>query len=119
MPLKVRKSQSKQQIALDLIDGAKANSIPLLGLTADEAYGRDGAFLNILDERGETCVVEIPPNAQLWMVKPKAMKTRSGNVLGRPKKFPRLRSSGRGSEPGNVLGINPDKIKSVPLKNTQ
>jgi hypothetical protein len=35
--------------------------------TADELYGRDGAFLDGLDERGEAFVVEIPPNAHVWL----------------------------------------------------
>lgn len=33
--------------------------------TADELYGRDGAFLDGLDERGEAFVVEIPPHAHV------------------------------------------------------
>ena len=64
--------QTKPQIALDLIDRAKANGIEVVAWTADELYGRDGAFLDGLDERGEAYVVEIPPHGHVWLTKPKA-----------------------------------------------
>ena len=54
--------KTKPQIALDLIDRAQANGIEVMAWTADELYGRDGAFLDGLDERGQAFVVEIPPN---------------------------------------------------------
>ena len=44
--------QTKPQIALDLIDRAKANGVEVIAWTADELYGRDGAFLDGLDGRG-------------------------------------------------------------------
>jgi hypothetical protein len=69
--------QTKPQLALDLIDHAKANGIHVLAWTAGEAYGRNGALLDGLDgldERCEACVVEIPPDARVWMVKPKVRK---------------------------------------------
>lgn len=59
--------------------------------TADELYGRDGAFLDGLDERSEAFVVEIPPNAHVWLSKPKVLKKPPRNSAGRPKKYPRLR----------------------------
>ncbi|MBW3596975.1 MAG: transposase [Planctomycetes bacterium] len=58
--------QTKPQIALGLIDRAKGNGIRVMAWTADELYGRDGAFLDGLDERGEAFVVEIPPDAHVW-----------------------------------------------------
>ena len=66
--------KTKPQIALDLIDRAKANGIEVLAWTADELYGRDGAFLDGLDERGEAFVVEIPPNSHVWLTKPMVLK---------------------------------------------
>jgi SRSO17 transposase len=35
--------------------------------TADEFYGRDGTFLDGLDERGEAFVVEVNPNTHVWL----------------------------------------------------
>ena len=78
---------TKPQIALDLIDRAKANGIEVVAWTADEAY-----------------VVEIPPNAHVWILKPKVLKTPPDNATGRPKKHPRLRSHERQpSEPAATL----------------
>ncbi|MFV0446559.1 MAG: transposase, partial [Planctomycetaceae bacterium] len=109
--------QTKPQIALDLIDRAKANGIQVMAWTADEAYGRDGAFLDGLDERGEAYVVEVPPNARVWMRKPKVLKTPPKNVKGRPKKFPRLRVRDKlPSEVQNLTVHSPAFRKQTPQK---
>lgn len=70
---------------------------------ADELYGRDGNFLDGLDQRGEAYVVEIPPNAHVWMSKPKVLKKPPRNAVGRPKKYPRLRK--REQQPGEVQNL--------------
>ena len=44
--------QTKPQIALDLIDRAKANGIRVLAWTADEAYGRNTDFLDGFGNNG-------------------------------------------------------------------
>jgi SRSO17 transposase len=95
--------QTKPQIALDLIDRAKANGIEVLAWTADELYGRDGAFLDGLDERSEAFVVEIPPNAHVWLTQPKVLKTPPPNHSDRPKKYPRLRQ--RDQKPSEVQNL--------------
>jgi len=74
-----------------LIDRAKTNGVKVLAWTADELYGRDGAFLDGLDQRGEAYVVEVPPNAHVWLTKPKVLKNPPINHRGRPKVYPRLR----------------------------
>lgn len=85
--------------------------------TADEAYGRDGAFLDGLDERDEACVVEVPPNARVWMTKPKVLKTPPKNVKGRPKNYPRLRSHDRlPREVRNLAIHSPAFRKQTPQK---
>jgi hypothetical protein len=58
--------QTKQQIALDLIDRALGNGIRVRAWTFDEAYGCDGQFLDGLDQRGEAFVGEVPPNFHVW-----------------------------------------------------
>ena len=95
--------QTKPQIALDLIDRAKDNGIQVMAWAADELYGRDGTFLDGLDERGEAYVVEIPPNAHVWLRKPKVLKKPPQNGKGRPKKYPRLRRRDR--QPNEVHNL--------------
>lgn len=88
---------------MDLIDRAKGNGIEGMAWTADELYGRDGAFLDGLDERTEAFVVEIPPNAHVWLAKPKVLKKPPPNSAGRPKKYPRLRK--REKQPSEVQNL--------------
>ena len=95
--------KTKPQIALDLIDRAKVNGIEVLAWAADELYGRDGAFLDGLDERGEAFVVEIPPNAHVWLTKPTVLTKPPHNRTGRPKKYPRLRK--RDQKPSEVQNL--------------
>ncbi len=100
--------KTKPQIALELIDRAKGNGIEVVAWTADELYGRDGAFLDGLDERSEAYVVEIPPNAHVWLTKPKVLKTPARNSTGRPKKYPRLRKrEQKPSEAQNLVRYSP------------
>jgi len=95
--------KTKPQIALDLIDRAHANGIEVMAWTADELYGRDGAFLDGLDERGEAFVVEIPPNAHVWLTKPKVLRKPPQNRIGRRRKYPRLRK--RDQQPSEVQNL--------------
>lgn len=71
--------------------------------TADELYGRDGTFLDGLDERNEAFVVEIPPNSHVWLSKPKVLKNPPHNVKGGPTKYPRLRR--REQQPSEVQNL--------------
>lgn len=61
---------------------------------ADEFYGRDGKFLDGLDERGEAFVVEIPANAHAWLAKPK-IPIPPKQKTGRPRRLLRLRKRDR------------------------
>ncbi|MCA9184398.1 MAG: transposase [Planctomycetales bacterium] len=88
---------------MSLIDRINGNGIEVMAWTADELYGRDGAFLDGLDERNEAFVVEIPPNAHMWLSKPKVLKIPARNVNGRPKKYPRLRR--RDQQPSEVQNL--------------
>lgn len=109
--------QTKPQIALDLIDQAKANGVRVMAWTADEGYGRDGTFLDGLDQRGEAYVVEVPPNSHVWMTKPKVLKNPPNHETGRPKKYPRLPSGVRSpSEIRNLARYSPAFRKQTPQK---
>jgi SRSO17 transposase len=83
--------KTKPQIALELIDRAKANGIQVMAWNADEFYGRDGHFLDGLDDRGEAFVVEIQANTHVWLRKPKVLKNKRKSHVGRPKRPRHLR----------------------------
>ena len=100
--------QTKPQIALELIDRAKANGIRMMAWTADELYGHDGAFLDGLDARGEAYVVEIPPHSHVWLSQPHVLKHPPSNRPGRPRKYPRFRGQDRSpSEVRNLATHSP------------
>lgn len=102
---------------MDLIDRAKANGIEVLAWTADELYGRDGAFLDGLDERGEAFVVEIPPNSHVWLTKPMVLKKPPQNRAGRPRKYPRLRKRDqKASEVQNLATYSPALREQIPQR---
>lgn len=93
--------KTKPQIALDLVDRAKANGIQVDAWTADEFDGRSGPFLDGLDQRGEAFVVEIPTDAHAWLSKPKVLRKPPKDAKGHPpKKYPRLRA--RDAKPSEV-----------------
>ena len=84
---------TKPQIALVLIDQAMADGILVKAWTFDELYGRDGKFLDGLDERKLVFVGEVPPDFTTWTRKPKVLRKPPRNVKkrsGRQKKYPRL-----------------------------
>ncbi len=90
---------------MDLIDRALANGIKVLAWTADELYGRDGAFLDGLDQRGEAFVVEIPCNAHVWLTKPKVLRTPPPNRTDRRRKLPRRQLRQRDQQPREVQNL--------------
>lgn len=109
---------------MDLIDRAKSNGIEVMAWTADELYGRDGAFLDGLDERGEAFVAEIPPHAHVWLAKPKVLKKPPQNSKNRRKKYPRLRRRDRQTyEVQNLAKYSPRLREQTPqryrIKDTQ
>ncbi len=89
----------------------------VLAWTADELYGRDGTFLDGLDQRGEAYVVEVPPNAHVWLAKPKVLKNPPKNRPGRPKIYPRLRKKeAQPSEVQNLVKYSPAFREQAPQR---
>jgi SRSO17 transposase len=74
------------------MDRALANGIRVKAWTFDELYGRDGQFLDGLDERGEAFVGEVPPNFHVWLSKPIVLRKQPKHhgKTGRRAKYPRL-----------------------------
>ena len=62
--------RTKQEIAMVLVDRALANGIQVRAWSYDTFYGRDGKFMDGLEERGQTFVGEIPANFHGWTQKP-------------------------------------------------
>jgi len=85
--------------------------------TFDENYGRDGHFLDGLDDRKLAFVGEVPPNFHVWMSKPKALQKPTRNTVGRQKKYPRLNTSDRvGKEVQNLAKYSPGFTQQKPQR---
>lgn len=66
-----KSSQTKPQIAAGLIRMTSLQGIATLDwITADELYGRNGEFLDELEELGHRYVVEVPINTTVWTEDP-------------------------------------------------
>jgi SRSO17 transposase len=85
--------RKKTDIALEQISRALANGIRVFAWTFDEWYGRDGGFLDGLQERGQNYVAEVPANFTGWVHEPQILlnpQTQKTRKPGRQKRFPRL-----------------------------
>ena len=70
VPLEIE-FQTKPEIAAGLIRSAVVHdSVQLEWITADELYGRNGQFLDELEELGLKYVVEVPVTTHVWTTDP-------------------------------------------------
>jgi SRSO17 transposase len=84
--------RTKPQIALELIDRALGNGVRVAAWTFDELYGRDGKFLDGLEQRQQTFVGEVPADFHGWVQKPEILHSgpKKSKKRGRGKQYPRL-----------------------------
>ena len=109
--------QTKSQIALDLIDQSARDGIVVRGWTFDENYGRDGHFLDGLDERKLAFVGEVPPKFHVWTCKPRVQKKPAKNTVGRQMNYPRLGTRDRvGKEVRNLGTYSPAFRNQTPQR---
>ena len=99
--------RTKPQIALGLIDRALGNGVRVAAWTFDALYGRDGKFLNGLEQRRQTFVAEVPVDFHGWVEKPKILRSGPKNKRGKPKKYPRVARRRPSSEVRNLLTYSP------------
>lgn len=70
--------RTKWQIALELHQQARENSVHLEWITADEHYGRPVEFHLELSRRAQKYVVEVPANFWCWCQKPTVVSGQRG-----------------------------------------
>lgn len=100
--------RTKPQIAVQLIDRALANRVRVCAWTFDELYGRDGRFLDALEERRQVFVAEIPVDFHGWVRAPKILHAGPENAGGgRPKSYPRLAAGYHSSEVRDLARYSP------------
>lgn len=100
-----------------LIDEAIGDGISVKAWTFDELYGRDGKFLDGLDERKQAFVGEVPPDFTMWTRKPKVLRKPPPNRGGRPKKYPRLAAhDAKPCEVQNLAKYSPGLVAQTPQR---
>jgi SRSO17 transposase len=101
--------RTKPQIALELIDRALGNGVRVAAWTFDELYGRDGKFLDGLEQRQQAFVGEVPMNFHGWVQKPRILHSgpKKSTKLGRAKEYPRLARRRPSCEAHNLVTYSP------------
>jgi SRSO17 transposase len=82
--------QSKNQLALVLMDQALAWDLPRLPVVADSAYGNDFDFRQALRKRGLHYAVAVEPSTKAWTTDPNAIAVSASKSTGRPRRDPPL-----------------------------
>jgi SRSO17 transposase len=89
-----------------MIDRALAHGVRVQAWTFDELYGRDTAFLDGLEARGQVFVAEVPTNFHGWVIRPRVLQDGPWR-RGRKKKYPRLARGRPSSEVQNLVRYSP------------
>ena len=85
--------RKKTDIALGQISHALHNGIRVFAWTFDQWHGRDGDFLDGLQDLGQNYVAEVPANFTGWVREPQMLlcpRTEKKHKRGRKRRFPRL-----------------------------
>jgi SRSO17 transposase len=95
--------RTKPQLALGMVDRALDHGVRVQAWTFDEAYGRDSAFLDGLEQRRQVFVGEVPSNFHGWVIQPRVLRDGPSPRRGRKKKYPRLARSRPSSAVQNLV----------------
>lgn len=100
---------TKPQIALQRIERALSNGIRVSAWALDELYGRDGKFLDGLQQLRQVFVAEVPANFHGWLQKPRILRKQPKNSRkrGRSKDYPRLARARPSCEVRNLVKYSP------------
>jgi SRSO17 transposase len=101
--------RTKPQIALELIDRALGNGVRVAAWTFDELYGRDGKFLDGMEQRRQAFVGVVPMDFHGWVQKPEILRSgpKRSKKRGRSKEYPRLARRYPSCEVRNLVTYSP------------
>ena len=80
--------QSKNQLALQLIQQVEEWQLPRLPIVADSAYGNDFEFRQTLRQRQWHYAVAVEPTTKVWTNDPNAVPVPASQATGRPRRYP-------------------------------
>ena len=82
--------RKKPELAAAMVEQARLRGIRARWLTADEAYGDNPRFLDVVDAVGWWYVAEVKTNLEVWPTRPKLLPPSPRGAVGRPRKKARL-----------------------------
>jgi SRSO17 transposase len=94
VPLAERRSLTKPQIALELLDGVRAEGLPGRAVVADAGYGVSEEFRDGLEARGLSYAVGVTGELVVFTQQPRWEMPKSPGSAGRPRTRPRLAEDG-------------------------
>jgi len=91
--------RTKPELAAEMVENVCLNGIGARWLTADEVYGNNPRFLDVVDAMGLWYVVEVPTTLEVWRTRPKVLLPSARKGPGRKRKKPRLARKSERSVP--------------------
>lgn len=117
VPESDRKFRTKIELALEIVGHARKNGLRYGWVGADAGYGKGPGFCLALDEMGETFVVDLHSDFQVYLEDPKPYLPHKDNHAGRP--FTKYQSDQKGIEVKALLDFLPAKHwKKITLRKT-
>lgn len=93
IPVEARRLRAKSELALEMVDAARARGMRFGWVGVDGGYGKEPAFLRALDDAGEVFVADVHCTQQVW-AEPPGLHVPAAKATGRPPS--RQRPSGDG-----------------------
>lgn len=112
-----RKFRTKTELALEMVRHARVRGLRYGWVGADAGYGKGPGFCFSLDEMGETFVVDVHSDFQVYLEDPKPYVPKKTSKAGRP--FTKYQSDQEGIEVRDLLDSLPARRwKTMTLRKT-
>lgn len=117
VPEAERRFRTKTELALEIVRHARKKGLRYGWVGADAWYGKGPGFCFALDEMGETFVVDVHSDFQVYLKDPRPYLPQKTNKAGRP--FKKYRSNQKGVEVSDLLNSLPaQRWQTVTLRKT-
>jgi len=117
VPESEQRFRTKTELALETVRHARENGLRYGWVGADAGYGKGPGFCFALDEMGETFIVDVHSDFQVYMEDPKPYLPQKVNKAGRP--FTKYHSDQKGLEVRALLDcLSARRWKTMTLRKT-
>jgi SRSO17 transposase len=117
VPENERSFRKKTELALEIVRHARENGLHYGWVGADAGYGKGPTFCFALEEMGETFMVDLHSDFQVYLEDPKPYLPEKMNKAGRP--FTKYQTDQKGVEVRTLLDSLPaQRWKTVSLRKT-